>query len=100
MDSMRAIVQHEFGGPDVLRVESRAVPEPVATEVRVRVEAAGVNAVDWKTRAGKGLRRVRDGPVPTLRPPPRGAARRAGRGVVAGRPDRLAVPRRHRAGAA
>ena len=28
MDSMRAIVQHEFGGPDVLRVESRAVPEP------------------------------------------------------------------------
>ena len=54
MDSMRAIVQHEFGGPDVLRVESRAVPEPVATEVRVRVEAAGVNPVDWKTRAGKG----------------------------------------------
>ena len=54
MDSMRAIVQHEFGGPEVLEVESRPVPEPVATEVRVRVEAAGVNPVDWKTRAGKG----------------------------------------------
>ena len=57
MDSMRAIVQHEFGGPDVLQVESRAVPEPVATEVRVRVEAAGVNPVDWKTRAGRVRRR-------------------------------------------
>src|SRR3954452_22280072 len=54
MDSMRAIVQHEFGGPEVLEVESRPVPEPVATEVRVRVQAAGVNPVDWKTRAGKG----------------------------------------------
>ena len=40
MDSMRAIVQHEFGGPDVLRVESRAVPEPVATEVRVEADVA------------------------------------------------------------
>lgn len=54
MDSMRAIVQHRFGGPEVLQVEDRPVPEPVATEVRVRVEAAGVNPVDWKTRAGKG----------------------------------------------
>jgi NADPH:quinone reductase-like Zn-dependent oxidoreductase len=54
MDSMRAIVQHSFGGPEVLEVESRPLPEPVATEVRVRVEAAGVNPVDWKTRAGKG----------------------------------------------
>src|SRR3954471_16770503 len=54
MDSMRAIVQHEFGGPEVLQVENRPVPEPVATEVRVRVEAAGGNPVDWKTRGGKG----------------------------------------------
>ena len=54
MDSMRAIVQHSFGGPEVLEVESRPVPEPLPTEVRVRVEAAGVNPVDWKTRAGKG----------------------------------------------
>ena len=54
MDSMRAIVQHSFGGPEVLEVESRPLPEPVATEVRVRVEGAGVNPVDWKTRGGKG----------------------------------------------
>ena len=51
---MRAIVQQEFGGPEVLRIGERPRPEPVATEVRVRVEAAGVNPVDWKTRSGKG----------------------------------------------
>ena len=55
MDSMRAIVQNAFGGPEVLEVEDRPIPEPTATEVRVRVQAAGVNPVDWKTRAGKGI---------------------------------------------
>jgi NADPH:quinone reductase-like Zn-dependent oxidoreductase len=52
---MRAIVQNAFGGPEVLEVEDRPIPEPTATEVRVRVQAAGVNPVDWKTRAGKGI---------------------------------------------
>jgi NADPH:quinone reductase-like Zn-dependent oxidoreductase len=51
---MRAIVQHSFGGPEVLEIEERPRPEPIATEIRVRVEAAGVNPVDWKTRAGLG----------------------------------------------
>jgi NADPH:quinone reductase-like Zn-dependent oxidoreductase len=51
---MRAIVQHSFGGPEVLEFGERDRPEPAATEVRVRVQAAGVNPVDWKTRAGKG----------------------------------------------
>jgi NADPH:quinone reductase-like Zn-dependent oxidoreductase len=51
---MRAIVQHSFGGPEVLELEERPLPDPWATEVRVRVEAAGVNPVDWKTRAGLG----------------------------------------------
>jgi NADPH:quinone reductase-like Zn-dependent oxidoreductase len=54
VETMRAIVQHSFGGPEVLELEERPRPEPVPTEVRVRVEAAGVNPVDWKTRAGKG----------------------------------------------
>jgi NADPH:quinone reductase-like Zn-dependent oxidoreductase len=54
VETMRAIVQQEFGGPEVLRIGERPRPEPVATEVRVRVEAAGVNPVDWKTRSGKG----------------------------------------------
>jgi NADPH:quinone reductase-like Zn-dependent oxidoreductase len=55
VETMRAIVQNAFGGPEVLEVEDRPIPEPTATEVRVRVQAAGVNPVDWKTRAGKGI---------------------------------------------
>jgi NADPH:quinone reductase-like Zn-dependent oxidoreductase len=51
---MKAIVQHEFGGPEVLRAAEVEAPEPIPTEVQVRVRAAGVNPVDFKTRAGKG----------------------------------------------
>ena len=54
METMRAIVQNAFGEPDVLQLGERPLPDPIGTEVRVRVQAAGVNPVDWKTRAGKG----------------------------------------------
>jgi NADPH:quinone reductase-like Zn-dependent oxidoreductase len=54
VETMRAIVQNAFGEPDVLQLGERPLPEPIGTEVRVRVQAAGVNPVDWKTRAGKG----------------------------------------------
>ncbi|MFV8129155.1 NADP-dependent oxidoreductase [Streptomyces syringium] len=49
---MRAVRQLAFGGPEELRVSEVERPEPVATEVLVRVEAAGVNPVDAKFRAG------------------------------------------------
>ncbi|ONI71580.1 NADPH:quinone reductase [Kribbella sp. ALI-6-A] len=52
---MRAISQDEFGGPDVLRVVEVERPEPLPTEVLVRVHAAGVNPVDYKTREGSGV---------------------------------------------
>jgi NADPH:quinone reductase-like Zn-dependent oxidoreductase len=52
---MRAVRQHALGGPEVLAVEEVPKPEPGATEVLVRVAAAGVNPVDWKVRAGGGL---------------------------------------------
>ena len=52
---MKAIVQREFGGPEVLLLEEVAAPEPIPTEVQVRVRAAGVNPVDFKTRAGRGM---------------------------------------------
>ncbi|MEU7562259.1 NADP-dependent oxidoreductase [Streptomyces eurythermus] len=52
---MRAIRQHEFGGPEVLRLEEVERPEPLWTEVLIRVHAAGVNPVDCKTRAGGGI---------------------------------------------
>ncbi|GHF45737.1 NADPH:quinone reductase [Streptomyces mashuensis] len=48
---MRAIVAEGPGGPDVLRVVETDRPEPGPTEILVRVHAAGVNPVDWKTRA-------------------------------------------------
>lgn len=51
---MRAIVQSSFGDPSVLELVEAERPEPVGTEVLVRVRAAGVNPVDWKTRAGRG----------------------------------------------
>jgi NADPH:quinone reductase-like Zn-dependent oxidoreductase len=53
--SMRAVVQHTLGGPGVLSVEQVSRPEPLPTEVRVKVHAAGINPVDWKTRAGAGM---------------------------------------------
>ena len=52
---MRAVTIKEFGGPEVLTVEDVERPEPLPTEVLVRVHAAGVNPVDWKTRAGQGM---------------------------------------------
>ena len=52
---MRAVVQQTLGGPEVLTVQQVLRPQPVPTEVLVRVHAAGVNPVDWKTRAGGGM---------------------------------------------
>src|SRR4051794_14989805 len=49
---MKAIVVREFGGPEVMKLES--VPDPVAGsgQVVVRVRAAGVNPVDAYVRTG------------------------------------------------
>jgi NADPH:quinone reductase-like Zn-dependent oxidoreductase len=52
---MRAISQDEFGGPEVLREVQVPRPEPLPTEVLVRVVSAGLNPVDAKTRAGAGM---------------------------------------------
>lgn len=49
---MRAIVLHETGGPEVLRLEEAPDPQPGDGEVLVRVEAAGVNHYDLNQRAG------------------------------------------------
>jgi NADPH:quinone reductase-like Zn-dependent oxidoreductase len=47
---MRAIRQLTLGGPEVLRLIRVRRPVPGPTEVLVRVSAAGVNPLDWKTR--------------------------------------------------
>jgi NADPH:quinone reductase-like Zn-dependent oxidoreductase len=49
--TMRAIRQTVLGGPDVLELVDVPRPQPGPTEVVVRVTAAGVNPLDWKTRA-------------------------------------------------
>ncbi|MEY2438708.1 MAG: hypothetical protein QOI34_93 [Verrucomicrobiota bacterium] len=51
--TMKAIVIHEYGGPDVLRYEDVPVPEPKDTEVLVRVMASGVNPADPLIVSGK-----------------------------------------------
>jgi NADPH:quinone reductase-like Zn-dependent oxidoreductase len=38
------------GGPEVLELQEVERPEPVQTEVVVKVAAAGINPVDWKVR--------------------------------------------------
>jgi NADPH:quinone reductase-like Zn-dependent oxidoreductase len=48
---VKAIRQQTLGGPEVLEYVEVERPEPQPTEVLVRVRAAGVNPVDWKTRA-------------------------------------------------
>jgi NADPH:quinone reductase-like Zn-dependent oxidoreductase len=46
------VVQSEFGGPEVLRVVEVAPPEPLPTEVLVRVKAVGLNPVEANIRRG------------------------------------------------
>src|SRR6204780_5075205 len=49
---MKAIVVHQYGGPEVLKFED--YPDPLAGpgQVLVRVAAASVNPIDYKRRAG------------------------------------------------
>lgn len=49
---MKAIRIHEFGGPEVLRLQDAPEPVPAAGQVLVRVRAAGVNPVDTYIRSG------------------------------------------------
>jgi NADPH:quinone reductase-like Zn-dependent oxidoreductase len=49
---MKAVRFHEFGGPEVLRLEDVEQPTPGAREVRVRVAASAFNAADNGMRGG------------------------------------------------
>lgn len=57
---MKAIRVHEFGAPDVMRVEEVEITRAGAGEVVVQIEAAGVNPVETYIRAGAYAR------MPTL----------------------------------
>ena len=55
---MKAIRVHQFGEPDVLKLEDVPDPKPGPGQVVVNVKAVGVNPVDTYIRSGKY------GPVP------------------------------------
>jgi NADPH:quinone reductase-like Zn-dependent oxidoreductase len=64
-----AIVQHGYGGPEVLKAETVPVLEPGDGQVLLRVVAVGVNPVDWKAREGVNGRLASEGRRPN--PPDR-----------------------------
>lgn len=49
--TMRAVVAREPGGPEVLVLEERPVPEPGPGQVRIRVAYAALNPLDTHARA-------------------------------------------------
>jgi NADPH:quinone reductase len=49
---MKAVRVHQFGGPEVLKLEEIPTPKPDAGQVLVRVRAVGVNPYDTYMRAG------------------------------------------------
>src|SRR6476619_7050009 len=50
---MKAVVAHEYGAPEVLKLEEITRPEPKEDEALVRVIASGVNPADPLTLSGK-----------------------------------------------
>src|SRR5207253_1138795 len=50
--SMKAVVVHQYGGPEVLKLEEYPDPAAGPGEVLVRVAATSVNPIDFKRRAG------------------------------------------------
>jgi NADPH:quinone reductase-like Zn-dependent oxidoreductase len=52
MDTMKAAVIHEPGGPEVLKIEHRPIPKPQPGEVLIRVKAFGLNRSELFTRQG------------------------------------------------
>jgi NADPH:quinone reductase-like Zn-dependent oxidoreductase len=50
--TMKAVVIHKYGGPEVLKYEDVPRPEPKDDQFLIRVIAAGVNPVDGMIRSG------------------------------------------------
>jgi NADPH:quinone reductase-like Zn-dependent oxidoreductase len=52
MATMKAVVIHEAGGPEVLKIESLPVPAPAPGQILIRVMAFGLNRSELFTRQG------------------------------------------------
>lgn len=61
---MRVVRYHEYGGPEVLKVEEVPVPSPGEGQVLVRTEAVGANFVDTKFRRGPAGGAIFQRPLP------------------------------------
>jgi NADPH:quinone reductase-like Zn-dependent oxidoreductase len=62
---MRAFVLSRYGGPEFTSLTDVPQPSPRAGELLIRVHAAGLNPVDYKTRAG-ALRVIHKYPLPIV----------------------------------
>jgi NADPH:quinone reductase len=60
---MRAVIIEQLGGPEVLKIAERPVPEPQAGQAVVQVAAAGVNFMDIYQRQGVGGYQPKQFPV-------------------------------------
>jgi NADPH2:quinone reductase len=64
---MRAALYDSHGpARDVLQVTEVDRPEPGPGQVRVRIEASGVNPTDWKSRSGATARPISEFQIPHL----------------------------------
>ena len=52
---MKAIVRHEYGSPDVVKLEEVQKPTPADNELLIKVYAASINRSDWEGVVGKPL---------------------------------------------
>jgi NADPH:quinone reductase-like Zn-dependent oxidoreductase len=65
MTTMKALRIHDYGGPEVLHYEDVQRPSPAAEELLIRVQAVGVNPVDWKLRSGQARKHL-ELPMPAI----------------------------------
>jgi NADPH:quinone reductase-like Zn-dependent oxidoreductase len=54
-ETMKAIVYHEYGSPDVLKLEEIQKPTPADNELLIKVRAVSINRSDWEGLTGKPL---------------------------------------------
>jgi len=52
---MKAIVYHEYGSPDVLKLEEVQKPTPADNQLLIKVQAVSINRSDWEGLVGKPL---------------------------------------------
>ncbi|MBG0814822.1 zinc-dependent alcohol dehydrogenase family protein [Planomonospora sp. ID82291] len=81
----RTVLFHELGGPEVLRLEDAPVGEPGPGEVRIRVDAIGLNRAEVLFRSGHYIEPVRRFPA-RLGSEAAGVVEAVGEGVTGLRP--------------